>query len=126
MPSGRLNRLNLAVMKAVWRLGRATVNDVLKQLDGRFAYTTIATTLKHLEKHGYVTHEVEGRTYVYRPLVREEEVSSSMVGDLLDRLFDGSVEQLVNTLLEHRKISPEELDRVERLIADYRKEQRDE
>lgn len=83
------------------------------------------TALKHLEKKGYLTHGVEGRTYVYRPIVQESEISGNMLGELLDRLFDGSVDRLVNTLLASQDISSAELDRVEQLIADYRREQED-
>lgn len=125
MASHNLNRLNLQVMKVVWQLGKATVNDVLGVLDRKLAYTSVATTLHHLEKKGFVTHDVVGRTYVYRPLLKEREVSQSMLGDLLDRLFDGSVERLVNTLLEARDVGPEQLERVEELIADYRRERND-
>ena len=122
MQSRKLHRLDLEVMKVVWRLGKATVNDVRDALKQSLAYTSVATTLNHLEKKGFLTHDVDGRTYVYRPLVQEGEVSKTMLGDLLERLFDGSVERLVNTLLETQQMSPEELERVRELISVYREE----
>ena len=125
MQSQKLHRLELEVMKVVWRLGKATVNDVRDALTQALAYTSVATTLSHLEKKGFLTHDVDGRTYVYRPLIQENEVSQSMLRDLLERLFDGSVEQLVNTLLETREISPEELERLRKSIVTYREENGD-
>ncbi|MCZ6676798.1 MAG: BlaI/MecI/CopY family transcriptional regulator [Candidatus Poribacteria bacterium] len=122
MQSQRLHRLDLEVMKVVWKLGQATVNDVRNALKQPLAYTSVATTLSHLERKGFLTHDVDGRTYVYRPLVQESDVSKTMLGDLLERLFDGSVEQLVNTLLESRKIPSEELERVQELINTYQEE----
>jgi BlaI family penicillinase repressor len=125
MQSQKLHRLELEVMKVVWRLGNATVNDVRDALKQSLAYTSVATTLSHLEKKGFLTHDVDGRTYVYRPLIQENEVSKSMLGDLLERLFDGSVERLVNTLLETQEISPEELERLRESIVTYREESGD-
>lgn len=125
MQSRKLHRLDLEVMKIIWRLGRATVNEVRNALKQPLAYTSVATTLNHLERKEFLTHDVEGRTYVYRPLVQGCEISNAMLGDLLDRFFDGSVEQLVNTLLDGRLISPEELQRVQTLINTYKEEHSD-
>ena len=80
------------------------------------AYTTVATTMKHLEQKGFLTHTVDGRTFVYQPLIQEKEVSQSMLNDLLERFFDNSVERLVNTLLETEKIDSVELDLLQQLI----------
>ena len=125
MQPQKLHRLELEVMKVVWQLGNATVNDVRDALKQSLAYTSVATTLSHLERKGFLTHDVDGRTYVYRPLIQENEVSKSMLGDLLERLFDGSAERLVNTLLETREISPEELERLRKSIVAYREENGD-
>lgn len=125
MQSQKLHRLELEVMKVVWRLGKSTVNDVRDALKQSLAYTSVATTLSHLERKGFLTHDVDGRTYIYRPLIQENEVSKSMLGDLLERLFDGSAERLVNTLLETREISPEELERLRKSIVTYRQENGD-
>ena len=122
MPIRKLHRLDLEVMKVVWQLGKATVNDVRDTLKRPLAYTSVATTLKLLENKGFLTHDVDGRTFVYRPLVQEHEVSKTMLGDLLERLFDGSVEQLVNALLQTREIAPEELERLRELISAYQEE----
>ena len=71
MKTKKLHHLELEVMKAVWKQGQATVNDVLDNIDRKLAYTTVATTMKSLEKKGLLSHQVDGRTFVYQPLVKE-------------------------------------------------------
>ena len=118
----RLHYLELEVMKVVWKLGRATVNDVLDNIDRKLAYTTVATTMKSLEKKGVLSHQVEGRTFVYQPLVKETEITHTMLNDLLERLFDNSAEKLVNTLLEVRETSTDEYNRLQEVINNYQPE----
>ena len=125
MKNNKLHHLELDVMKVVWKLTRATVNEVLDNIDRKLAYTTIATTMKSLEKKGYLSHQVDGRTFVYQPLVKETEITHSMLTDILERLFDNSAEKLVNTLLEVRQTNSGELDRLEKLINDYQPEVED-
>ena len=123
MKPQKLHHLELEVMKAVWELERATVNDVLDCIDRKIAYTTIATTMKSLEKKGFLSHQVEGRTFVYQPLVKKTEITHTMLTDLLERLFDNSAEKLVNTLLEVRQTSSDELNRLQQLVNDYQPEE---
>lgn len=122
MKTKRLHPLELEVMKVVWKLTRATVNDVLDNIDRKLAYTTVATTMKSLEKKGFLLHQVDGRTFVYQPLVKETEITHSMLSDLLERLFDNSAEKLVNTLLEVRQTSIDEHNRLQALINNYQPE----
>ena len=122
MKPQRLHHLELEVMKVVWKLTSATVNDVLDNIDRKLAYTTVATTMKSLEKKGFLAHEVDGRTFVYQPLVKETEITHTMLNDLLERLFDNSAEKLVNTLLEVRQTSADEHNRLQALINNYQPE----
>ena len=122
MKTKKLHHLELEVMKVVWKLTCATVNDVLDNIDRKLAYTTVATTMKSLEKKGFLSHQVDGRTFVYQPLVKETEITHSMLNDLLERLFDNSAEKLVNTLLEVRQTTPIELNRLQQLINNYQPE----
>lgn len=123
-----LPKLELAVMKVVWSKGRVTVYDVQEALlhERKLAYTSVASTLRVLEEKGFLTHDLDGRTYVYRPLVQESEVSKSMLEDILDRLFDGSTERLLTALFETQKVKPEELEKIQAQIAAYHKEHQDE
>lgn len=119
MKPKRLHPLELEVMKVVWKLGQATVNDALDHIDRKLAYTTVATTMKSLEKKGFLSHQVDGRTFVYQPLIKETEITHSMLRDLMERLFDNSAEKLVNTLLEVRQTSSAEHERLQQLINNY-------
>ena len=107
----------------LWERSAAPVAIVHEELGGsaQFAYTTIATMLRKMEAKGLVSHREEGRSFIYLPTVAEEEVSSSMSDDLLDRLFGGSLTQAVNHLLTHREVSRSELRELERLIAERKK-----
>jgi BlaI family penicillinase repressor len=78
--------------------------------------------LRKMENRGLVCHAEEGRKFIYQAAVTMEEVTRRMAGDMVDRLFDGSLADAVSHLLESREVSREELDRLERLIRE-RKQQ---
>ncbi|HKK26929.1 MAG TPA: BlaI/MecI/CopY family transcriptional regulator [Gemmatimonadota bacterium] len=115
-----LTDLQLAILGVLWAEDEATVNDVREGLAGRrdLARTTVATLLSRLEDRGVVAHREEGREFVYRPTVTEEEVLRSRVDALAEYLFGGDVPTLVSRLLDARDLEPSELDRVRRLIED--------
>src|SRR5437867_3726892 len=93
----RLGDLQLQIMKVLWERSEATVADIHQALSARdLAYTTIATMLRKMEERGLVTHRLEGRSFVYRAAVEAGEVSTGMAGDLLDRLFSGSLADMVH------------------------------
>ena len=113
----RLGELQLRIMRVLWELDAATVSEVQKRLGRpRLAYTTVGTMLRKMEKRGLVSHREEGRKFHYRALVSEGEATRSMAGDLINRLFAGSLTDAVSHLLENHEISREELDRLEQLI----------
>jgi predicted transcriptional regulator len=115
----RLGDLQLRIMRVLWDSGATTVSEVQQRLGRqRLAYTTVATMLRKMEERGLVDHMEEGRKFLYRAVVSMDEVTRSMTGDLVDRLFDGSLAEAVSHLLESREISREELDRLEQLIQE--------
>jgi len=118
VPDSRLSDLQLAIMHVLWRQGEATVAEVHASLQpGRgLAPTTIATVLSRLEKRGLVAHRSEGRQFVYRSLVSEQEVRRTMVSELTDLLFAGDAAELVSHLLSGREVGHEDLARVKALI----------
>jgi predicted transcriptional regulator len=120
----KLPTLQLAMMQALWRRGQATVAEVQSDLsaDRPLAYTTVATMLTKMERKGLVAHTREGRTFIYQPLIDEQRVSRSMVADLAERLFGGSVTELVSHLLDECDVKPGELARLKSLIAQKEKE----
>lgn len=116
----RLGDLQLKIMKVLWDGGPKSVADVhaaLEQSD-RLAYTTVATMLRKMEARGLVEHHAEGRRFFYRARVAEAAVTRGMADDLVDRLFEGSLADMVSHLLSTREVSREELGRLERLIAE--------
>lgn len=119
----RLGDLQLKIMKVLWEKSEAVVADVHRAVSprGDLAYTTIATMLRRMEKQGLVQHRVEDRKFHYRPLVKEDEVTRGLSGHLMDRLFEGHLGDMIAHLLTTRQISREELDRLEKLIAERKK-----
>lgn len=107
-------------MRILWERAEATVLDVQTRLrpERDLAQTTIATLLSRLEKRGVVEHRLDGRQFVYRPLVTEQDVRRSMVSELTTLLFDGSSAALMTHLLRSREMEPGDLDRVKRMIAE--------
>ena len=105
-------------MKILWRRGESAVNDLVADLpEGEaLAYNSVLTTIRILEQKGYVEHRQEGRAFVYRPCIAEQEASRSEVRHVLSRFFGDSREQLVLSLLGDEEISPEELERLKDVI----------
>jgi BlaI family penicillinase repressor len=115
----RIGDLQLAIMRVLWDLREATVTDVHQALldDRGLAPTTIATMLKKMEDKGVVAHRAEGRKFIYRPTMTEDQVTRSMVSDLTERLFAGKPMALVSHLISRHEIDPAELSELERMIA---------
>lgn len=118
MQDHKLSDLQLSIMRALWGRKEATVVEVHESLlaERGLAPTTVATVLSRLEKRGLVDHRSEGRQFIYRATVTEEDVRSSMVGEITDLLFRGDVGQLVSHLINGREISSGDLARVKALI----------
>lgn len=121
-----LGDLQLAILRALWARGEATVAEVHEDLapERGLALTTIATMLAKLEKKGVVGHRADGRRFVFRPLVDERQVRRSMVAELTSQLFRGDVTALVSHLLSEHDIDPVELQELRDLIS--RREQNQE
>ncbi len=124
MKTYRLGDLQLKIMKVLWDRREATVAEVHTGLahDEDLAYTTMATMLRKMEARGLVGHRQDGRTFIYFPLVAAEAVTRSMADDLLDRVFEGSLADMVNHLLTTHDVSREELLRLEKLINACKKQ----
>ena len=118
MSKNTLGELQHAIMQVLWARDEATVAEVHKALfDERgLAPTTIATMLRKMEDKGVVAHRVEDRHFVYQAAVTEVEVRSTMVGDLLDRLFAGDPAALVSHLVDDHDIDEEEIERLRTLL----------
>jgi len=111
--SNTLTEAELRLMKILWRRGESAVTDLVAAMpDGEtLAYNSVLTTIRILEQKGYVEHRQEGRAFVYRPCVAEQEAGRSEVRHILSRFFGNSRERLLLSLLDDEEISPEEVQR---------------
>lgn len=99
-----LTNLELRIMQVIWRLGGGTVTAVQAELTPTLAYTTVQTMMNILERKGRLRRQLEGRAYVYSPAITEDRALGQGVRDLIDRMFGGSSEQLVMSLLKSGEI----------------------
>ena len=119
----RLGDLQLKIMKLLWERKEATVAEVHQAVarERELAYTTVATMLRKMEARGLVKHRTEGRSFIYRPAIAADAVTRGMADHLLEGLFEGSLADLVSHLLMTREVSREELSKLEKLIAERKK-----
>jgi len=117
-----LTRLELEIMTVLWDAGPATVQAVQVRLKRSLAYTTVQTMLNVLHRKGKVRRTLRERAYSYRPAVSRRQATSRTLGDLIDRLFGGSAESLVMSLVETRRLTPQELADLNRRIDRAEKE----
>lgn len=119
-----LSRRERLIMDVLYKLERASVGEVLAKLADKPSYSTVRAQLRVLEEKGHVRHEEHGLRYVYIPAIPREVARRSALRHLVETFFDGSTERVVAALLggEVARISPEELDRISRLISKSRKE----
>lgn len=113
-----LTPLELEIMKVLWESGPAFVQTVQERLaPGRtLAYNTVQTMLNVLHRKGKVRREIQGRAYLYKPVVSRAQASRQAVSDLVSRMFDGSAEELVMSLVETRQLTPEKLAELSELL----------
>jgi BlaI family penicillinase repressor len=119
-PHPTLTPQELAIMKVVWRLDKATVRDVYEALrDTRqVAYTTVMTMMKILEDKGYLKKTLVDRAHVYRPAQKRQQVVGAMVRDFLDRVFDGAPADLLVHLAKDNKLTDKQRRIVKQLIEE--------
>jgi predicted transcriptional regulator len=119
-----LTRRERHIMDVLFRLGRATAEEIRRDLTGNPNDSTVRTQLRVLEAKGYVRHEEAGRRFVYSAVPRRHSVRMSALRHVVDTFFDGSVEKVVAALLgaEGARVSEDELERILELVARARKE----
>lgn len=107
-------------MEVLWDKQEATVSDVVEALPRRtsLAYSTVLTTLRILEKKGYIAHKKSGRAFVYYALIGRGEARQSVIDYVVSRFFDNSPELLLLKVLQSEKIHPRELEQLQRKIEE--------
>jgi BlaI family transcriptional regulator, penicillinase repressor len=110
----------LEILKILWRRGEATVREVYEEMSesSPIVQNTVQAFLRTMEEKELVTHRLEGRTFIYKPVPHHDETQRSLLSGLLQRVFDGAVDQLVQSALSLRPPTSEELAKLEQLIKD--------
>jgi predicted transcriptional regulator len=115
-PREVLTPLELEIMQALWDGGPATVAEAQARLGGKLAYTTVQTMLGVLHRKRKVRRQLDGRAYVYKPAISREGAVAGALTDLVARMFGGSGEALLMSLIDTRQIGAEEIARASRLL----------
>ena len=117
--SGTLTEAELRIMNVLWVRGSGTVQEVLDSITQKpvLAYNSVLTTIRVLEKKGYLKHLKDGRAHVFTPLVGQKEATRSEIRHLVNRFFKNSHEQLVLNLLEDQGIEADEIGRLKQMLA---------
>lgn len=116
-----LTELENQVMQVVWECGPSPVEAVHQVVSRRhdLKETSVRTILRRLEQKGYLQHEERGRAYVYRAAETARSLAARAVRQIIDRLCQGSVEELVSGMVEAQVLSQGELDRLQKVVRDH-------
>lgn len=117
-----LTDLENEVMQAVWGGGRCTVEAVHLIVSGKrnLKETTTRTLMRRLERKGYLKHESDGRAYIYRAAEPARSLAARAVRQIIDRFCQGSVEELVNGMVEAKVLNKQEIDKLEKFVRKRR------
>ena len=110
----------LQALKVIWQLGEATVReicDLLKERGDKLAYTTVLSLLQVMEQKGLVGHTASGKVYSYFAKVERETTFRTLARGFLDRVFDGAMDEYLVHALDSKRLSADELRRLEGLIS---------
>ncbi len=115
----------LEILKILWNHGEASVRTVYEEMSrsAPIVQNTIQAFLRTMESKGLVTHRVDGRTFIYKPTLKRDQANKKMVSRVLQRVFDGAIDQLVQSAFSVRAPTDEELQQLERIIKDAKQNQ---
>ena len=118
----KLTQQEEAAMQAVWQAGKGFVKDFLEaHVSPAPPYTTLASTIKNLEKKGYLSSRLVGNAYLYKPIVSEGDYKKKFMGKVVKEYFDNSYKELVNFFVDQKKLSPKELKEIIDMIEGKKK-----
>jgi predicted transcriptional regulator len=120
--SAQLTPLELEIMQILWETGQSNVQVVQHKLKRELAYTSVQTMLNILHRKGKVKRILKDRAYFYSATVSERKIIKQSLGDMINRLFGGSAESLVMSLVETKQLTPEKLAELHNLIGEKEKE----
>lgn len=90
----KLTHVEEEAMQAVWRNGEGNVKAFMEHLDEALPYTTVASTIKNLEKKGYLISRLVGNAYLYKPVVNEDDYKKKFMSNVVKEYFDNSYKEL--------------------------------
>ena len=114
-----MEKLTLAeeeAMRVVWRVGEGNVKSFLEFMPGAPPYTTLASTIRNLEKKEYLISRLVGNVYLYKPVVSEEDYKKTFMSGVVKNYFANSYKELVNFFVEQKKLSQKELKEIIEMI----------
>jgi BlaI family penicillinase repressor len=119
--SQQLTPLELQIMNVLWDCGPANVQSVQEKLSGspKLAYTTVQTMLNVLHRKGRVRRRLRGRAFDYAPVLTREKAASNALGDMIERLFGGSVDGLLMSLVKSEQLDPTKLKELSGLVEEH-------
>ena len=120
----KLSRRERQILDILYTRGQATAAEVQEALPDPPSYSATRALLRILEEKGHIRHEAEGPRYVFAPLIPRDKARRSALKHLLQTFFDDSATDAVAALLDARKVTPEELDKIQELIDRSRKERK--
>lgn len=112
----KLTQQEEEVLRAVFKVGSGNVKSIMQQMDTEAPYTTIASTIKNLEKKGYLGSTMVGNTYIYASFISQEEYKKKFVGSVVKQYFSDSYKEVVSFLVKQKKVSAEELKEIIQMI----------
>ena len=112
----KLSKQEEEAMQAVWRSGEGNVKSFLENLDTAMPYTTLASTVKNLERKGFVTSRQVGNMYLYSACISEKEYKQKFMSGFVKEYFKDSYKEMVNFFVQEKKLSPRELKEIIDLI----------
>ncbi len=121
--NNRLTPLELEIMDVLWEIGSANVQNVKQNLKRELAYTTVQTMLNILLEKEKVVRILVDRAYFYSPTVSRSQIVKNTVNDMIERLFGGSAESLVMSLVETKQLTPEKLAKLNKAIAEAKEQE---
>ena len=122
MPLDPPTERELEILKILWDRGQASVREVYEQMSSSagIVQNTVQAFLRTMEEKGLVRHRVVGRTFIYQPVRRRAETEKRLVSGVLERVFDGAIDQLVQSALSLRRPTAAELEKLEELIRQHK------
>jgi predicted transcriptional regulator len=117
----KLTHVEEETMQAIWHTGEGNIKAFMEKLGEELPYTTLASTVKNLEKKNYLSSRLVGNVYLYKPVISEADYKKKFMGNVVKDYFDNSYKELVNFFVEQKKLSARELKEIISMIEKEKK-----